>query len=170
MALRQLWICLNTCSYYYVAGLNLVVCMQDIRKFTCPRPLGSISLAIDIFACICMCMWFHTCPRPFTRRIIFSGLVLKDCFTRLVWSFCSTGVSGAVLGQFRICSTLTDDGTCSLWIEQLLDTCSLSLDGWTCWKASNMLECVREEHEKGGQGAHWNLVILKGASGDSWLH
>ena len=50
-----------------------------------------------------------TCPLVFNCRTFSAELVVSERLTRDVWSFCSSGVKGVVVGWLKIRSMLLGD-------------------------------------------------------------
>ena len=78
---------------------------------TCIKVIGCKFVYIPPIMCVSTTSEYLllTCPLVLNRRTFSAELVLKEPLTRDVWSFCSSGVKGVVMGWLKICSMLSGD-------------------------------------------------------------
>ena len=74
-----------------------------------------------------------TCPLVLNCKTFSAELLFKERLTSDVWSFCSSGVKGAVMGWLKIYSTLSGDDAGLVFVVQPLARCSFSFSNLRWW-------------------------------------
>ena len=94
---------------------------------TCTNVIGCKFVFIPHYTSVIPEYLVLTCPLVLNCKTFSAELLFKERLTSDVWSFCSSGVKGVVMGWLKICSTLSGDDAGLVFVVQPLARCSFSL-------------------------------------------